>query len=1208
MSKLYLKYGLLALAMTSLLACQKFSKNFQENAFICGIEPDQYEHHAQLLQIVDDQNQRLGPERLQSLQVELRQDGLWTPLKISRGGCVIVDRSLSAAIVAQDPAKDEAAYMHLDQLETDFIRVSLHKRRAFSMRFTCPLAAYAADEKLELNAFYAGDGAAEAGLWLAFTAQKWNPETSTPANEPALLLRDEALARHAFPQSLSIQALPEGTYKLTARAGYLKPGQSMDNLEVLGNPDGCLLQVMRQTPEPPRWKLAITDRPDSDPPELILPVRQPLDLIKAPAVKLEYCIEPLQKPLNRCEPQQSCLGSAAVFAEADTISINKAGQWAVFVRSRDAARHTSPLTCASVQASETAPSFSVQWSEQEWNQPFPLLSLPPVTVEANVTDLKHEVVGKNYLVDSLECRVTVASSLGNLRGSHYSRCLTGRCAGLALKDWQPCSTSITVDLSQEWLRSENWEGSIALHVRASDQAGHSHTVQKNLWFSGQRLQNKQVKHPVSGDPIWSSQILQRRDGLVFASAEGQLLHPNSKGFQADTSVSSMIGQRPVSQMNLFEDQDGVALWGFWTFRDEEAAVLGKRVADKWLFQPTTDQGAPAQSCQAFGQNHQGRLLCLDQTSLSVMNQEHRWLKIPLRNASGPIIPCDLRTPLSNRYTESKQGRWLICNRQTLLFQSFDQEYWQEVPVSAQTPSIFQAVFVDRHSELWILGNQGSTTTQVFALKDEVWEDRSQGFDAPWYIREEDNPIRDLENFHELANGSLRFGVQLYDAALRSWRSMLPDHLQSYEGVAQDGNGDLWTVVDGKALLRFYPNPLILPLEILGLQPGSRLVSIARDDSSIWTSFVQTGNIVYRGSAGLYQLDILPWQSLSFGFIRTPAYGEAWNEWIKDHNGQKLLQREDGEIVRLDPDAGWTVVSLPSDRPPDLKKSVALILQGKNFLAQMQWGLVWIWDRIGFKEFPLTSPDGVLHDLRFAKVDGRGQIWSSEQSWDEPLRIYRLNEQLWEPYVIKDLPKQCSGPLVFFESDKLLLSCDKLGPVMVHGQTLTFLADAYPEIDWDDRNLQHWTIPVSDTEAPYVFFTSYHYEKREQILYRYETKTGQKKQWRLIDDRRLHIRGDMMTAQVYFESIVLDPGTPDRFLIPSSKFILRPEGNTLKVAVNGNSLILARGLDLAVNSGLIRDLDIQRYGEVWILIRELGLVRYDSIWQAEEKDESPETEP
>ncbi len=180
----------MALIMTPMFACQKFSKSFQEKAVSCGIEPDQYQNQGQLLQIVDDQNQPLNPERLQTLQVGLRSKGQWTPLKPSRGACVIVESQEDAAIIAQDPLRDEAAYLSLDQLAGDFHRVSLQKRRAFSMRFSCPLDAYAADEKLDLNAFYAGDGEAKAGLWLTFLAQKWNPATASPADEAPYRLWD----------------------------------------------------------------------------------------------------------------------------------------------------------------------------------------------------------------------------------------------------------------------------------------------------------------------------------------------------------------------------------------------------------------------------------------------------------------------------------------------------------------------------------------------------------------------------------------------------------------------------------------------------------------------------------------------------------------------------------------------------------------------------------------------------------------------------------------------------------------------------------------------------------------------------------------------------------------------------------------------------------------------------------------------------------
>jgi hypothetical protein len=87
-------------------------------------------------------------------------------------------------------------------------------------------------------------------------------------------------------------------------------------------------------------------------------------------------------------------------------------------------------------------------------------------------------------------------------------------------------------------------------------------------------------------------------------------------------------------------------------------------------------------------------------------------------------------------------------------------------------------------------------------------------------------------------------------------------------------------------------------------------------------------------------------------------------------------------------------------------------------------------------------------------------------------------------------------------------------------------------------------------------------------------------------------------------LALDPRSPDRFLISSFRFILRPEGDTLKVAVDGLQLMAARGIKEEPLSGIILGLEIERLGEVWILMKELGLVRYDEIWTAEDQDESP----
>ncbi|WP_141732871.1 hypothetical protein [Oligoflexus tunisiensis] len=1203
MSQFHPSLCVFVLLFSSLVACQKFSRGFKEKAFTCGVEPGLYQDHAHLLQILDAGNQPLSPTRIQTLKVGQRQDGQWTSLAISRGGCVVVEPEASLDILVQDPVQNEAAYLHLEPRAPDHIRLPLQKRRAFSMRFSCPVEAYAADEQLDLNAFYAGDGAAQAGLWLTFEAHRWDEAVNTLVPESAHSLWDHALDQKSFPQSLNMRSLPEGRYKLIARAGYLQPDQSPQDLPVLGPREGCPLHIIRQQPAAPRWAQSTAALHEAQPPELVVPVHEPLALIKDAELKLEYCVEDAAQPLTGCEPRTNCKGSAAVFTQAETISLPEPGSWAVFARTRDAAGHLSPLTCANVRASATAPGFSVQWSEPAWNTPFPLVSLPPVQVQALVTDLQHPVVGRHDLEQSLECRVTVTSSMGNARPAHYSRCLSGRCAGHALRDWQPCSPHITVDLSQEWLRSENWESSITLHVRASDQAGHPTEVRKNLWFSGQRWSMHEVKLPGS-DPdseFWDTQLLKTLDGNLFTNAGGgsRLQRSSTRSeLQSDPGLETMIQKRRLHQVELVEDAEAVSLWGFWTFQERHAPVLGKKNGESWIFNPKPEAGGPDQNCLAFGRSHQAQLLCLNESSLSVLDTRLRWQKKPLLDSTGHQINCPTERPLSRRYTESKTGRWFLCDDTTLLFQTFDQSHWQKANPPAALLSDYRNIFTSADGDVWILGNVNDVAAKILAHHTGQWEDRSQGFEEPLTLSMDDDPAHDLRNFHSLPSGALRFGTQAYDPAVQRWRSLLPDSLQKYEGLAEDHEGGLWTIVAEKALLRFYPSPIIIPLEMLGLQASSRLIDVARDGSSLWLSLVPSGSIIYQGNIGIFQLDLQPWQSLPFGFVRTPAYDEAWTQMIKDSQGRMLLQRENGELAALDPHTGWSLLSLPADRPAALKKDLTLVPQGENFLVQAADGDLWLWDLKSFEAIPSQGESwSQAPDLRFSRVDGQGRIWADAQLLGEPYTLFQRQDKRWIR-AMRELPPECTGRLIFHEGDRLLFSCGGRGLVIIYGETITWLSEAFPEINFQDPDLMTFTIPVNDPNTPYIFFSTFHFQSREQILHRYEPRTGRKTQWTVPDDGRLHLREDIFFEHVPLDSIVLDPQQPERFLITTFRFILRPEAGILKVAMDGGDLVRSRGLHLEPGSGRILGLDLQRHGEVWILMRELGLLRYDGIWNAE----------
>jgi hypothetical protein len=216
----------------------------------------------------------------------------------------------------------------------------------------------------------------------------------------------------------------------------------------------------------------------------------------------------------------------------------------------------------------------------------------------------------------------------------------------------------------------------------------------------------------------------------------------------------------------------------------------------------------------------------------------------------------------------------------------------------------------------------------------------------------------------------------------------------------------------------------------------------------------------------------------------------------------------------------------------------------------------------------------------------------------------LEGNSWTRAPVPALPAECNGRLTFHEGDKLFVSCGQRGPVIVDGESVTWLSQVYPEINFEDNDLTAFTLHVNDPNAPFVFFSTYHDASQEQVLHRYEPRTGRKTQWTVPDEWRLHRRGDIFFTHVPLDDIVLDPQQPERFLITSHRFILRPEGGSIKVAMAGENLTRSRGLPSEPNSGQILDLEVQRHGEVWILMRELGLLRFDALWNAEDREELP----
>lgn len=1112
-------------------------------------------------------------ERVQWLKAAIWHNTTWQELKVSRGACISIPKGSDGLLIVEDPSHDQAASLNLRAQESLPTRLELTLRKPSTFKFRCPEQGLAADQMLKLDITSRSSDVSQAGMVL-----RWRAETfdgSANENHPIELLKLwNGSETSAEALELDLRGLREGRYRLHVQAGYLHPNQSPDELPRLSEDQGCLLQIIRSQPQIPRFVDAVVSSAGIA--EVFQAVGKPVAIAKDPDSSLESCYE--TAPADKSCRANHCADPQA-FRSSDTLELPKTGKFVVFVRARDRAQHLSATACSLVKVSGTAPRLTLQW-QRNISQDFPIAPFAPLQIRAQVVELSHEILDRDELESQLECNLTWTSSLGNTRNGRYSRCLNGACSGKTFQGWMPCSAAIAIDISQEWLQTENAESFLTLSVRANDHNGHVSIAKQSLWYSAQTLQAQNFPElgPTQNN---GDTVLFTLDQQIYAAIDNRLhaIDANGKASEAmDSQFERALGNRQVKSSKFIKDLRGDTLWVLWYLVGNEQ-LFGRWQQGRWLFSTESPDLWPDKPCDAFEQSSQGQLFCLSKEKLLIRNSNGSWSEstLPLGPTGASACPSYLVRPGS--YTELGNERWYVCTYKRILHQVIGENSWKSLPADPVLNAIgYQEVFADADKRLWMLGRDKDYAWQVFVRDDKGW-------------RETSGPFRqyqdDFLHFQVDEVGDLHLGSTRFDKLSQQWQALLPMNKSS--DVMTDQQGGRWIVAEDKALVRLQPDPLIIPFEQIGVRPGSQITSIHAKDRDIWLTLSQSlSGFALSGSSGVWHVTARDWQSFAYTYVRTPSFGQEWIKAVSIDSQGLAMFRRDGEIAKLARDEGWVTLSISSERPEDLTK-----LSDMKWLKDDQLLLsgnrkLWLWNQTGFHEvklgdFPLSSI------LRDSVVDADGTLWYWFQSGSANGQLYQLKEGHWKAVTIEGLPSRCGKLLSVARDHQLLLQCQS-DHYLITGDQARPLSQFVSAVHSGSRLLK-----VDSPRSPYVFM-SYH-EEDQQYVQRCDLQSKNCQSWLIPLENRLMIRNDETSDDILIDQIVIDPTQVERFLVQITGHVLRAEQDKLIVATSRQTVARDKGVisdHSTMDLGLV---SIGRHGEVWILADDLGLIRYDRIWQA-----------
>jgi hypothetical protein len=455
--------------------CDTLKNRTDSIALECGLDQKSVGQNS-YLKLLNSQGTGFEAADLPALKSQFRSgQGETKPVPMTSRGCVILPHD-AGLLQVFDSRNSESLTLNIGPgaPKREFQTLNLKPKPDIQFRLACPAEGIFASEKFSQPLFINSNGDI-AGLDFRLELLNLDNELVRTLHH-----KPKGSTELSLPETFDIRDITEGTYALKVYGHHLSQGID-SRPQLLSSEKPCILNILHGTVYVGGF-YANNNR-------MVYPPRTRLPwTLQSPHENLYVCKEKRTKTSSgRLEQTSSCMMSnqcqfPSNFKEATTIETDETGVFDYFVFVENKAGIRSDVSCQTVIVSETSPTLSVKWTDEELKRPGSILRKPYAILNAQI-ETSHEWVDDSKLENSLTCKVDFEIKGKNFFSERGVYCTEGRCKGQSLADFVPCDKQVSFTLVDALNQPILLNSRLRLTVRGNDGAGHSAEAETSLWIN-----------------------------------------------------------------------------------------------------------------------------------------------------------------------------------------------------------------------------------------------------------------------------------------------------------------------------------------------------------------------------------------------------------------------------------------------------------------------------------------------------------------------------------------------------------------------------------------------------------------------------------------------------------------------------------------------------------------------------------------------------
>jgi hypothetical protein len=527
-----------------LKGCTPLANDFDNIVLECG--SDANDPTARYIKVLDQHGDSLSTEAITRLIATSNSTN--ESIFVTSLGCLVV-KSDAKLISANAQSLSQSFSKHIDTAVV-FQKIKLSPYPEIQTNTNCPEGEIFANSEIRNIWNIVSDSNSET---FAFSIFAINEATDAKA---ILFEKKIGEVHKPIPNELSTKNLPEGVYRLEAELIENTTGWNVAP-RLLNGGKQCKMTVIHQNLSEAKIEYEFKSfKPNSS-------IEVGIDPEKYTTF---FCYQNREKieSSNSCLQNISDCENSEVFSRGKIISPVEPGVYDLFTFSRDKAGNDGKKSCLTIAVSKISPAINLKWEKDNLNQSISFFDLPYAVLNAKI-NVSHSDIPKRELLKNLECKMEIhTQGLFPVKGDLLD-CVSGRCAGKNLSEFEPCDEDFSVSLTRAWEMPGFNRSVLELHVRTNDGAGNESTKKLSVMVNDSRWTTEPLPMP-PGDDGQMIRLLPDGTYLTYGTKSKKIYRVNRENFE-DTHLE----MRNVDSVSFYTDTER-QVWVAWDEKDENLKI------------------------------------------------------------------------------------------------------------------------------------------------------------------------------------------------------------------------------------------------------------------------------------------------------------------------------------------------------------------------------------------------------------------------------------------------------------------------------------------------------------------------------------------------------------------------------------------------------------------------------------------------------------